>query len=83
MSVLHIRLKNCIQTILEMEPTMLKNGESSFNEDFCRLKSFLGHIEEMDLAEADVLRLESAASSFLRELGRSSYVFEPGKRIAQ
>ncbi|MDE5831903.1 MAG: hypothetical protein K2H64_02785 [Desulfovibrio sp.] len=83
MSVLRIRLKNCIQTILDLEPAMRKNGESGFDEDFSRLKSFLNHIDEMELGEDDVSRLETAASSFLKELSRSSYIFEPCKRIVQ
>lgn len=83
MSVLQIRLKHCIQTILDLEPDMRKNGEESFNEDFSRLKSLLNRVEEMDLVESDVSRLESAASAFLRELGRSNYVFEPCKKFMQ
>lgn len=83
MSILQIRLKNCIQTILDLEPEMRNNGEDSFDEDFSNLKKYLCHVDEMELAEEDVLRLENVTSAFLAELKRAHYIYGPCARVIQ
>lgn len=81
MSILKIRLKNCLRTILELEPELQKNGEDYFTPEFSRLKTYLQHVDEMDLVEDDVVRLENAASQFLTELRHAHYVY--GARLVQ
>ncbi|SOB57818.1 conserved protein of unknown function [Pseudodesulfovibrio profundus] len=64
-----VRITNCLQTILELEPQLerLEHGNSLLDE-FAVLKSFLQKIDEVDLSEADVQRIESATANFLKEL---------------
>lgn len=83
MSVLQIRLKNCIQTILELEPELQRNGEDSFDEDFTNLKKYLAHVDKMELEEEDVRRLEDVTTLFLAELKRAPYIYEMCARILQ
>jgi hypothetical protein len=45
----------------------LENGHSLLDE-FAVLKSFLEKIDEVELSESDVERIETATSNFLREL---------------
>lgn len=73
MSILQIRLKNCLQTILDLQPSMRKFYHVSFADDFSQLKSYLMRIDNMELAEEDVARLENMTSEFLREVGISGY----------
>jgi hypothetical protein len=63
------RLRNCLQTILELEPELeqLDLGDSLLKE-FSMLKTFLSRIEAIDLEETDVERIEHATASFLAEL---------------
>ena len=69
-SVTHlVRITNCLQTILELEPQLekLEHGNSLLDE-FVVLKSFLEKIDKVDLNEADVERIENATANFLKEL---------------
>ncbi|WFS64073.1 hypothetical protein LF599_07915 [Pseudodesulfovibrio thermohalotolerans] len=69
-SVKHlVRITNCLQTILDLESQLeqLENGHSLLDE-FAVLKSFLEKIDEVELSESDVERIESATSNFLKEL---------------
>lgn len=72
MSILQLRLKNCIQTILDLEPDM-RSGTwgRCFGEELSTLREYLERIDRMDLAEDDVCRLESATAAFLAELSRT------------
>ncbi|MBD5538765.1 MAG: hypothetical protein HDQ94_02025 [Desulfovibrio sp.] len=84
MSRLQIRLKNCIQTILELEPGMRAAGAGpSFDEDFASLKTFLSRIDSMNLAEEDVRRLEGVTGTLLAELGLSRRWNAQGQRLLQ
>lgn len=68
-SQLHIRLKNCLQTILELETDMTSlQMRSEFQGELETLKEYLSRIEHLSLAEDDVLRLERATANFLEEL---------------
>lgn len=68
MSNLQIRLKNCLQTILELEPGMHENGEDSFDMEFSSIKSFLDHIDQMELLEEEVQWMENVTVIVLSEL---------------
>lgn len=84
MSRLQIRLKNCIQTILELEPDMRASGAGrSFDEDFASLKTFLSRIDSMNLAEEDVQRLEGVTDTLLTELGLSRRWNAHDRRLLQ
>lgn len=64
-----VRITNCLQTILDLEPQLenLELGEALL-EEFNVLKSFLGKIDAVDVAEEDVERIEKATANFLQEL---------------
>ncbi len=64
-----VRITNCLQTILELEPQLeeLEHGNSLLDE-FVVLKSFLEKIDRVELSESDVERIESATANFLKEL---------------
>lgn len=68
MGTLQIRLKNCIQTILDLESAISATNGIFFEEDFVSLKHYLGRVDKMDLAEDDVLQLEKVTSEFLADV---------------
>ncbi|MFT4300733.1 MAG: hypothetical protein QM579_03180 [Desulfovibrio sp.] len=84
MSTLQVRLKNCIQTILELEPDM-KAGVWGryFDMELSSLKDYLSQVDQMDLAEEDVKRLENATATFLSELKLSRKGNIRKKRLLQ
>lgn len=68
-SHLQIRLKNCLLTILELEPDIDSLPvRKDFEPDMKALKTYLTRVENMDVAEEDVQRLERATAHFLAEL---------------
>lgn len=75
-----MRITNCLQTILELEPDLrkLELGHSLLDE-FEVLKSFLEKIDEVDLSESDVQRIERATSNFLEELREPMAHLTPGR----
>ena len=84
MSTLQLRLKNCIQTILELEPDM-KTGVWGryFDAELSSLKDYLAQVDQMPLAEEDVQRLEKATATFLAELKLSRKGKVQKKRLLQ
>jgi hypothetical protein len=68
---LRIRLKNCLQTILDLKDDMydLPFVEISMGNELGTLQSFLDNMDAMAVTETDVLRVERATEKFLRELG--------------
>lgn len=66
---LSARISNCLHTILELEPDLeqLQFGHYLLR-DFNILKMFLSHVEEIEVQEQDVARIEAATENFLREL---------------
>jgi len=76
---LMIRITNCLQTILELEPQIekLELGKDLLKE-FEQLKSFLSKVNHIDLQEDDVVRIEHATASFLDELKGPLAVLERG-----
>lgn len=72
MNVLKIRLRNCLQTILELQPAMRKLYRTNFAEDLRRLQKYIDLIDGMNLEEEDVARLESLTADFIKEVEFSS-----------
>lgn len=68
MGNLQLRIKNCIQTILELEPAISAMNGICFEKEFHSLKQYLGHIDKMDLAEEEVMKVERATSEFLADV---------------
>jgi hypothetical protein len=66
---LSARISNCLHTILELEPDLerLQFGHYLLR-DFNILKMFLSHVEEIEVQEQDVARIEAATENFLKEL---------------
>ncbi len=66
---LQSRLRNCLQTILELEPDLegLELGHDLMKE-FDMLKSFMEKLDDVELQEDDVRRIETATANFLEEL---------------
>ena len=84
MSTLQIRLKNCIQTILDLEPDRRAGiGGRHYDEELSTLKNYLQRVDRMNLAEDDVQRLENATASFLAELRLSRRGQPQQKRLLQ
>lgn len=79
MNVLQIRLKNCLQTILELQPAMRKRYKSCFAEDFPRLREYIEKIQNMALNEEEVARLEKMTAAFLREVEYSGALIPAGR----
>lgn len=66
---LHNRLKNCLQTILELEPDLERlKLPGTFRTELEMLKQHLEHIKQIDFFEEDLKRLEAATAKFLEEL---------------
>ncbi len=66
---LSARIESCLHTILELEPDLerLQFGHYLLR-DFTILKMFLSHVEEIEVQEQDVARIEAATENFLKEL---------------
>lgn len=69
MSIFQIRLKNCIQAIIEQEAGIRARSGGFFDKDLLSLKSYLALIDKMELGEEDVRRMEDITSDFLAEVG--------------
>ncbi len=79
---LQLRLSNCLQTILELEPDLerLELGHALIKE-YAQLKSFVDKVNQLRLDEEDVRRIEMATASFLEEIKVPlSLVQEPSVR---
>jgi hypothetical protein len=66
---LQVRLRNCLLTILELEPDLkrLEIGQELLAE-YSLLRSFVDKLDEVMLEEEDVCRIERATATFLDEL---------------
>ena len=83
---LHLRLKNCLQTILELEDDIQEELQrSAFSEEFTKIRTFLERVEQMQLMEEEVSRMEKATATFLSELHLTARDDERprGKRVLQ
>lgn len=84
MGPLQVRLKNCIQTILDLEQDMCAGDLGRhFAAELATLRGYLGQVDRMFLEEGDVQRLEKATSALLAELRRSSRQGAPCGRLLQ
>ncbi len=72
------RITSCLQTILELEPDLerLRLG-SALIKEFKVLKSFLSKLDQINLEEEDVLRIETATENFLQELRTPLALVQP------
>ena len=63
------RLRNCLLTILALEPDLERLQLSdSFRNELALLKQHLEKIEQIEFYEEDLQRLETATAKFLDEL---------------
>ena len=63
------RLKNCLLTILELEPELERlQLPNEFRNELTLLKQHLEKIEYIEFYEEDLQRLELATAKFLEEL---------------
>ena len=63
------RLKNCLLTILELEPELERlQLPDEFRNELTILKQHLEKIEYIEFYEEDLQRLETATAKFLDEL---------------
>jgi len=63
------RLKNCLLTILELEPELERlQLPDTFRNELALLKQHLEKIEQIEFYEEDLQRLETATAKFLDEL---------------
>ncbi len=68
-ATLQLRLSNCLQTILDLEPELERLELSDMLlQEYNVLKSFMDNLNEVELEEQDVQRIEEATASFLDEL---------------
>ena len=67
--VLQTRVVNCLLTIVELEPLINKLPfDSDLKAEFRFIKSIVKQVNEFDLSEDDVLRIEKATADFLDEI---------------
>lgn len=67
--VLQSRLVNCLETILELESTLENfDFDTVLGDEFEQLRSFIENIDDVNLDESDVRRIEKATARFLEEL---------------
>lgn len=68
-STLQVRLLNCLQTIIEMEEKLSAvEGGVNLASEFQVLQSVMDRIDELEILEEDVQRVEAATGNFLKEL---------------
>lgn len=84
---LQIRLRSCLQAILDLEPELktLRLAEPLLAE-FVTLKDIYGKLETLFVQEDDVQRIENATANFLAELKgsmKTEFRTYPGQRYLQ
>ncbi len=68
-TILQARLRNCLATIVEMEPLLNRlSVHHELEKEFKQLRDISGKISGLDLSDAEVQRIESATETFLKEL---------------
>ena len=66
---LYSRLKNCLLTILELEPELERlQLPDTFRSELALLKKHIEKIAHIEFYEEDIQRLEMATAKFLDEL---------------
>ncbi len=70
------RLKNCLQTILELESSLQKTSIGTvLAKEFSTLKNVATNFDSILVEEEDVFRIEQATMRFLHELQDSADEF--------
>lgn len=65
-TALQSRLKNCLQTILELEPALEQlTVRHEMEGELAKLKAFMQRVELMELSEDAVRHIEEATMTFL------------------
>ena len=68
-SLLQTRLRSCLQTIIDLEPSIAQTEiGAKMLVEFEILKKFLKDMDKLSLTEADVERVENSTNVFLQEL---------------
>lgn len=68
-SVLQARLKNCLLTIVELEPALNRlTIHSELISEFKHLKDVISKVSKLELSPEEVIRIERATALFLKEL---------------
>lgn len=68
-NILQARLKNCLLTIVELEPALSRLSiHSELINEFKHLKSIISKVSQLELSLEEVNRIENATSLFLKEL---------------
>ena len=68
-NILQARLKNCLLTIMELEPVLSRlNIHSELLSEFRQLRKIISRVSLLDLSTEEVSRIENATSLFLNEL---------------
>jgi len=68
-NLLKARLKNCLLTIVELEPLLSRlTVHRELLEEFKQLKDIAAKISNLELSDAEVERIEQATETFLSEL---------------
>ena len=66
---LNSRLRNCLLTILELEDVLTTTHLGpALRQEFVTLKEVVQRLEDVQIEESDVCRIETATSRFLSEL---------------
>lgn len=66
---LMIRVSNCLETILELEYELKRfDMGKTLVDEFDMLKDFLSRMNNIEVCEEDVKRIEAATANFLEEL---------------
>lgn len=69
MSALRLRVKNCLQTIVDLAPELRASRYGAlFAPNLRQLRAWLGRVDHMALDEASVSRLERAVEALLAEV---------------
>jgi|GEM_PF-1522525 len=77
-NILQARLKNCLLTIVELEPLLSRlTVHRELLEEFKQLKDIAAKISNLELSDSEVERIEQATEVFLSELEiPRSYFYE-------
>jgi len=68
-NILQARLKNCLLTIVELEPALSRlNIQSELLNEFNQLKNIISKVSQLDISLEEVTRIESSTRLLLKEL---------------
>jgi hypothetical protein len=68
-TILQHRLLNCLQTIIDLEEELgSRDVDINLSQELGTLKRVMLHIDQLEISEIDVQRVEQATTRFLEEL---------------